>query len=168
MSKPNKPQNQQQSQGQSNTVQSSVFNKPKPAVQTLDQKRAEFVWKKMMQMQRNQGTLFDAYTKLSKGAGTLIMQNGLMPTLAFYGQKTKGSFSRAGGNEHAALLEDIFAWLQQQGLIKNAEFSAAMSEICAEKSSPEYRHITEETLAVIRWIRHFASALNVGNTQAGA
>lgn len=158
---------QNKNQNHSTVSQTSVVHKPKPAVQTLDQKRAEFIWKKMMQMQRNQGTLFDAYTKLSKGAGTLIMQNGLMPTLAFYGQKTKGSFSRAGGNEHAALLEDIFAWLQQQGLIKNAEFSAAMSEIC-QKSSPEYRQITEETLAVIRWIRHFASALNVGNTQVGA
>lgn len=145
----------------------SVQTRPKVAVQTLDQQRAQFIWQKMMLMQREQGTLFDAYTKLSKGAGTLIMQNGLMPTLAFYGQKTKGSFSRAGGNEHAALLNDIFAWLHQQKLIESTEFSAAMDHICT-KSSAEYRHITEETLAVIRWIRHFASALNVNQKSGGA
>lgn len=146
-------------------VNSTVQQKAKTPAQSLDQQRAKFIWGKIHNLPKDK--TFDAYTKLSKGAGTLIMQNGLMPTLAFYGQKSKGSSSRAGGNEHAALLDDILTWLKQQGLIKTAEFSAAMSEICAEKSSSEYRHITEETLAIIRWIRHFASALNVGNTQTG-
>lgn len=132
--------------------------------QSLDQQRAKFIWEKIHNLPKDK--TFDAYTKLSKGAGTLIMQNGLMPTLAFYGQKSKGSSSRAGGNEHAALLSDVLSWLKQQGLTNTVEFSAAMSEIC-QKSSSDYRQLTEETLAVIRWIRHFASALNVGNTQAG-
>ena len=145
-------------------VNSTVQQKAKTPAQSLDQQRAKFIWGKIHNLPKDK--TFDAYTKLSKGAGTLIMQNGLMPTLTFYGQKSKGSSSRAGGNEHAALLDDMLTWLKQQNLITKAELSAAMSEIC-QKSSPEYRHITEETLAVIRWIRHFASALNVGNTQTG-
>ncbi len=139
----------------------TVQQKAKPPLQTLDQQRADFIWKKMVLMQREQPAVFDPYTKLSKGAGTLIMQNGLMPTIAFYAQKSKGAYSRANGNEHFALLDDILAWSKQQNLVTTTNFANAMNEIC-QKSSSDYRHITEESLALIRWIRHFASALNTG------
>jgi len=139
----------------------TVQQKAKPPVQTLDQQRAAFIWQKMVTMQKSQLAVFDPYTKLSKGAGTLIMQNGLMPTLAFYAQKSKGAYSRANGNEHFALLDDILAWFKQQNLLTTTNPANAMSEIC-QKSSTDYRHITEESLALIRWIRHFASALNTG------
>ena len=87
------------------------------------------------------------------------MQNGLLPTLAFYGEKSGGAASLAGGAEHELLLGHILAWLNQQGLLSANNFKEAMSEL-VQKSSPQYRQITEETLALIRWIRHFASALN--------
>lgn len=131
----------------------------KKGVQTLDQKRAEAVWKLLAPLKQRLPKTFDAYTKLSKGAGTLIMQNGLLPTLAFYGEKSGGAASLAGGAEHELLLGHILAWLNQQGLLSANNFTGAMTEL-VQKSSPQYRQITEETLALIRWIRHFASALN--------
>ncbi|HMY00860.1 MAG TPA: type III-B CRISPR module-associated protein Cmr5 [Agitococcus sp.] len=127
--------------------------------QTLDQKRAAFVWQQLAPLKQRNPAVFDAYTKLSKGAGTLIMQNGLMPTLAFYGEKSKGSASLAGGQEHELLLAHLLAWLNQQQLLSTASFAPAMAALLT-KTSPEYRAITEECLALIRWIRHFASALN--------
>lgn len=152
---------QKQKHGSTVKTQVMVQQKAKPAIQTLDQQRAAFIWQKMMSMQSSQPSVFDSYTKLSKGAGTLIMQNGLMPTLAFYVQKSKGAYSRAKGDEHFALLDDILAWLSQQNLLTTTSPSDAMGELC-QKSSAEYRHITEESLALIRWIRQFASALNTG------
>lgn len=137
----------------------SVQTKPKALVQTLDQKRAEVVWKLLAPLKQRSTNTFDAYTKLSKGAGTLIMQNGLLPTLAFYGEKSGGAASLAGGEEHELLLGHILAWLNQQKLIEATTFKDAMNQL-VQKSSPQYRQITEETLALIRWIRHFASALN--------
>ena len=87
------------------------------------------------------------------------MQNGLMPTLAFYGEKSKGAASLAGGQEHELLLGHLLAWLNQQQLLSTVSFAPAMT-ILVTKTSPDYRAITEECLALIRWIRHFASALN--------
>jgi CRISPR/Cas system CMR-associated protein Cmr5 small subunit len=51
------------------------------------------------------------------------------------------------------------AQTQQQLLSTVSPFAPAMT-ILVTKTSPEYRAITEECLALIRWIRHFASALN--------
>jgi CRISPR type III-B/RAMP module-associated protein Cmr5 len=129
--------------------------------QTLDQKRAAFVWQQLSTLKQRSPAIFDAYTKLSKGAGTLIMQNGLMPTLAFYGEKSGGAASLANGEEHELLLGHLLAWVRQTQLLPTTvtTFQSAMAALVT-KTSPEYRAITEECLALIRWIRHFASALN--------
>lgn len=129
--------------------------------QTLDQKRAAFVWQQLEPLKRKNPAVFDAYTKLSKGAGTLIMQNGLMPTLAFYGEKSGGAASLQGGKEHELLLGHLLTWTRQAQLLPATvtDFQKAMAALVI-KTSPEYRAISEECLALIRWIRHFASALN--------
>lgn len=132
--------------------------KPVP-IKTLDQKRAEFVWNKLVGIKQRDPVTFDAYTKLCKGAGTLIMQNGLLPTLAFYGEKSGGAASLAKGKEHQFLLEHLLFWLKEQSLITDTTFKEAINNLIT-KTSPEYRTITEECLSLIRWIRHFASALN--------
>ena len=114
--------------------------------QTLDQKRAAFVWQQLAPLKQRSPAVFDAYTKLSKGAGTLIMQNGLMPTLAFYGEKSKGAASLAGGQEHELLLGHLLAWLKQQQLLSTVSFAPAMT-IFVIKTCPEYRVNTEECVA---------------------
>lgn len=126
---------------------------------TLDQERAEFIWKKIVELKQKSPAILDSYTKLSKGAGTLIMQNGLMPTLAFYGDKAGGAKSLGGGNEHDYLMTHLLSWLQRQKLITSTDFEGAMNTLVT-KTSADYRLITEESLALIRWIRQFASALN--------
>lgn len=127
--------------------------------QTLDQQRAAFAWDILPALKKRSPALFDAYTKLSKGAGTLIMQNGLMPTLAFYGDKSGGAASLAGGEEHELLLGHLLTWLNKRQYLQAPNFVSAMNGLVT-KTSSDYRAITEETLALLRWIRHFASALN--------
>lgn len=143
-------------------VNATVHTRPaqQHVSQSLDQQRAAFVWDRLTEARKIHPALFDPYTKLTKGAGTLIMQNGLMPTLAFYGDKAKGgAASRGQGNEHLQLLSHLLQWLEKQGLISGNSFEEAMNSLLT-KSSRDYRAITEECLALIRWIRHFASALN--------
>ena len=56
--------------------------------QTLDQKRAALAWGYATASRNLQGEMADKYRNLAKGAPALIMNSGLMPTLAFY--KSKG------------------------------------------------------------------------------
>ena len=114
---------------------------PKPS---LDQQRAAYAWKKV------QGYDSD-YTKLAKGAPALIMNNGLMQTLAFYADKDK--------NHHRALNQHLIDWLAPyltDKEVSNLPFKAMMDAL-QNADSQKYRKATEETLALLRWIRQFAA-----------
>lgn len=114
---------------------------PKPS---LDQQRAAYAWKKV------QGCT-DDYCKLAKGAPALIMNNGLMQTLAFYEDKK--------GGHHKALNQHIIDWLATfltGKEVSNLPFKIMMDALL-NADSQKYRKATEETLALLRWIRQFAA-----------
>jgi CRISPR-associated protein Cmr5 len=111
---------------------------------SLDQKRAAYAWQKV------QGQS-DDYGKLAKGAPALIMNNGLMQTLAFYQDKGKA--------HHIALNQHIIGWL---ALYLTGQENVAvpfdvMMKSLQEANSQKYRKVTEETLALLRWIRQFSA-----------
>jgi len=114
---------------------------PKPS---LDQRRAAYAWKKV------QGCGSE-YMKLAKGAPALIMNNGLMQTLAFYHDKK--------GDHHKALNQHIIDWLASYLTgqeVSDQPFKTLM-EALQNTNSQKYRYVTEETLALLRWIRQFAA-----------
>ena len=112
----------------------------------LEQERAAFAWKQAQEHWSSD------YTNLAKSAPALIMNNGLMQTLAFYKGKRK--------QHHSSLLDDICCWLAEQGFSNDnkAGFSEVMSFLHGTDSS-KYRRATEEALALLRWIRQFGPAL---------
>ncbi len=125
---------------------------------TLDQQRAQYAWEQINQVA--QQDLKD-YTSLAKGAPALIMNSGLMQTLAFL---------RAKGNpQHLALLGHLCRWLgrtlggtpvtDQDRFPPEAaaDFFTVMAALHAAPS-PLYLRATEEALALLRWIRQFADA----------
>ena len=118
-----------------------VTNTPKSS---LDQQRAAYAWQKV------QGQNSD-YTKLAKGAPALIMNNGLMQTLAYYADKNK--------SHHRSLNQHLIDWLaiyltgQENAPVP---FSLMMEQL-QKTNSQKYRKATEETLALLRWIRQFAA-----------
>ena len=115
---------------------------PKPS---LDQQRAAYAWKKV------QG-YGDDYTKLAKGAPALIMNNGLMQTLAYYQDKK--------GNHHKALNQHIIDWLWERRPCRDVGVAPTFENMMAElqaANSQQYRQATEEALALLRWIRQFAA-----------
>jgi len=113
---------------------------PKPS---LDQQRAAYAWSKV------QGCS-DEYSKLAKGAPALIMNNGLMQTLAYYEDKD---------TQHRLLNQHIIDWLAlyfTDKEVKNLSFATMMAALL-QADSQKYRKATEETLALLRWIRQFAA-----------
>jgi CRISPR-associated protein Cmr5 len=122
----------------------------------LGQRRAAYAWEKVQDCG-------EKYANIAKGAPALIMGNGLMQTLAFY----------QGKEEHHRLLnQHICEWLigrfREQGQIptsmksagsKQEELFSQVIRALAGAEPPLYRQATEEAMALLRWIRQFASAV---------
>jgi CRISPR-associated protein Cmr5 len=127
--------------------------------ESLDQERARFAW-------RQAGTQGDKYEKRAKGLPALIMQSGLMPVLAFLNEK--------GETHHNALRDDLCTWLQSRfpQQIKSAMFHDVMTALMGNQHGDAmvhahfYRMAAEEALAILRWIRQFASAAGGGDQGA--
>jgi CRISPR-associated protein Cmr5 len=127
--------------------------------QTLDQKRAEYAWEQVSQTAQNR--IITDYTREAKGAPVLIMGSGLMQTLAYLRTKDKP--------QHLALLGHLCRWLGltlggtpitgQEPFPRElaADFSNVMAALHAAPSSL-YLRATDESLALLRWIRQFADA----------
>ena len=122
--------------------------------QTLDQKRAKFAWDAARDASVRLKNFVD-YKKLAKGAPALIMGNGLMPAVAFY---------RSRGKDHATqLMQDILKWLSRVNASyeENApslSFDAAMQALQGADSIV-YMRLTDETLAMLKWLRQFADSV---------
>jgi CRISPR-associated protein Cmr5 len=115
--------------------------------QTLDQQRAQYAWGCA-----TMNATVDGYREMAKGAPALIMGNGLMPALAFYQ-------SRTGSNKKPAelILADVLGWLAKRQIVPN-EFQKAMTAFFGF-GSQNYMHATDETLAMLKWLRQFADAV---------
>ena len=116
---------------------------------TLEQKRAQFAWDFA-----KEGTALagDEYRNLAKAAPALIMNNGLMQTLAFYQDKNKP--------QHQALARHLRRWLSVRtgGPDHDVGFEPAMKAML-DFDPANYRQATDEALLILRWIRQFAAAL---------
>lgn len=123
--------------------------------QTLDQKRAKFAWDAARDANVRLKNFSD-YKNLAKGAPALIMGNGLMPAVAFY---------QSRGKDHAQqLMQDILKWLSRviAGYAENApnlSFDAAMQAM-QSADSIVYMRLTDETLAMLKWLRQFADSVS--------
>ena len=122
---------------------------PKPS---LDQQRAAYAWRKVHECNPSYKS---EYGKLAKSAPALIMNNGLMQTLAFYADKDKNDRD----NHHRALNKHIIDWLASYfAHQENATVPfEKMMDALLQADSQKYRKATEETLALLRWIRQFAA-----------
>lgn len=146
--------------------------------QTLDQKRAEYAWKAVSSVAKDlsgdkhkdaRKKLVSDYTNLAKSAPVLIMGSGLMQTLALLQAKGK-PVKPIGEQHHLLLLADLISWLApvlslsiaipQTPEETKAAFARTMDRLFGgkEADSQLYLRATDETLALLRWIRQFADA----------
>jgi len=121
----------------------------KTAPVTLEQQRAQFAWQCAQEGVQVAGA---EYRNLAKAAPALIMNNGLMQTLAFYQDKNKP--------QHQALARQLRRWLsvRNSGPDRDVGFEPVMKAML-EFAPAQYRQATDEALLILRWIRQFAAAL---------
>lgn len=126
--------------------------------QTLEQQRAADAW------QCAEGcpsAHIEAYTKLAKGLPALIMNSGLMQTLAFLEGK--------GGEHHAELSKHLRQWLAERfpktfpRETGNPNFAPFMQALM-QAEPPAFQQITAEALAWLRWARQIAPAVQQSNS----
>jgi CRISPR-associated protein Cmr5 len=122
--------------------------------QTLDQQRAALAWQYATSGMARHGK---EYKGLAKGAPALIMNSGLMPTLAFYNGK---------GQPAQHLLDNLICGMSQrlagqalkpgQGSLLFPKFM----EILQRGESRDYLRYTDEALELLKWIRQFVDAVD--------
>lgn len=123
--------------------------------QTLDQKRAALAWGYAKAGTANHPS---SYKNLAKGAAALIMNSGLMPTLAFYNGKDKAA---------QCLLDDLICGLSQringQSMLpgQGQQVFSHFMEMLQKIDSHEYLRYTNEALELLTWIRQFVDAVEL-------
>lgn len=120
----------------------------KPAM-TLEQQRSATAWR----FAQEGVALSDQYKDLAKATPALIMNNGLLQTLAFFEDKGKA--------HHLALAGHLRRWIMARagGSDKDIGFAAFMDIMLNKADSQQYRQATEEALLLLRWLRQFAAAV---------
>lgn len=123
---------------------------------TLDQQRASLAWQYATNSQKLPGELPDKYRNLAKGAPALIMNSGLMPTLAFYNSKSKAREVVA----ETALLADLMTGMIQRLAPQPAprDFASFMTML-QKCESRDYLRFTDEALELLKWLRQFVDAV---------
>lgn len=114
---------------------------------SIDQQRAAHAWQCASKRRGTAG-----YQELTEGAPALVMGSGLMASLAFWRSRKKEAAD--------ALLEDLLGWFAK-GQQPLAKFDTAMERL-VNASPRQYMELTDEALAVLRWLRQFAKALKEG------
>lgn len=124
----------------------SLKNTP-PVTMTLEQQRAQKAWSYAQEGVARS----EQYKDLAKATPALIMNNGLMQTLAFFEDK--------GKDHHQLLAKHLRCWLMSRagGSDKDPGFNTFM-EILLKADSAQYRQASEEALLLLRWLRQFAAA----------
>lgn len=121
--------------------------------QTLDQQRAALAWGYATAGMAQHGK---EYKGLAKGAPALIMNSGLMPTLAFYNGK---------GRAAQRLLDDLIRGLSQRlagqelRVGQGGQLFPKFMEMLQRGESRDYLRHTDEALELLKWIRQFVDAV---------
>ena len=116
--------------------------------QTLDQVRSSLAWEYAKKGMKEHGK---AYKSLAKGAPALIMNSGLMATLAFYKNKDKAALQ---------LLNDLCGGLVARRRPNPAPRDfAGLMDLLQKMPSSEYLGYTDESLEILKWIRQFVDAV---------
>ena len=129
--------------------------------QTLDQKRAALAWQYATAgMAQQYGK---EYKGLAKGAPALIMNSGLMPTLAFYSGK---------GRAAQQLLDDLIRGLshrlagQELKAGQGGQLFPKFMEMLQRGESRDYLRYPDEALELLKWIRQFVDAVDPAGAPA--
>jgi CRISPR-associated protein Cmr5 len=111
---------------------------------TLEQQRAQHAWSCV------KDGVDKGYVNVAKAMPQLVMNSGLMQTLAYMEQK-KG--------DHQKVAAQLRGWLNRRFRLANDDltFERLMDSLFSA-SSEDFRLYTAEALAWLKWLRQFAAA----------
>lgn len=119
------------------------------ARQTLEQRRAQDAWNKAERYE-------DGHVTLAKGLPALIMNSGLMQTMAFLHEKGGKRSQKHCGD----VARDLRAWLHRT-LDVPKDFEKFMEHLM-QADPGRFQAITSEAFAWLRWMRQMAAARKAG------
>ena len=121
----------------------------KQNIKDLEKQRAEFAYDCVEEVVNEYGKdskTANEYKSYVKKIPTLIQTNGLSATFAFMYSKKK---------TYEVIYKQVQTWLEERDFKINKEL---VKWIISQPSS-EYRHITNEVMALFIWLRRFAEGM---------
>ena len=94
---------------------------------------------------------------LAKALPALIMNSGLMQTMAFLHEKHKKDAGKRQ-NPHGELAKHLRSWLSERFSGKVREDFDGFMEDLMETNPRTYQDVTAEAMAWLRWMRQMAAA----------
>lgn len=127
-------------------------------IKKLEQGRAEFAYKCVKDAVEKLDDKKQEYRSNSRKIPTMILANGLGPTLAFIKAKEKN------GNAYEFLYSQIKNYFQSGNTtrIRMPSDKKDLTEWVISCNSKEYRFITQELLALLNWLKRFAEGMIEG------
>lgn len=113
---------------------------------TLEQQRAQDAWNQTAGQGKD-------YVNAAKSLPALIMNSGLLQTLAFCHEK---------GKHHELVATHLRTWLaKRNGMARDPDFDTFMGTLMKARPA-DFQAITTEAFAWLRWLRQMAPARNAG------
>ena len=132
----------------------------KGSIKTTVNQRAEFAYKCVRDIARDNADIAKKYKAYSKRLMAMIRINGLLATITFI--KGKGSSLDAEGKAYKRLYKDIGEWLKSTDCPVNSVYDTNkrdLMDIVVSLNSDEYRVTTKEIMEFVNWLRRFAKGM---------
>jgi CRISPR-associated protein Cmr5 len=116
---------------------------------TTEQRRAKAAWEQVNSLKDNE---IENFSTVADGAASLIQKVGFGQAMALWLSKKK---------KHKQLANFLAEWLLKDSHSNErakGKKGEELMETLLEKSSTEYRRLTNEAIAYLNWIKQFAKA----------
>lgn len=123
----------------------------KSQIRTIEQKRAEFAFKKVGEVKKK--NFSDKYKSHAKSLPMLIKTNGLGQTLAFIKSKDKA---------YENIYNHISEWIKEdpKQIINLDNNKGLLEELISENTDTyTYKAVTMEVLSFLNWLRRFVDSM---------
>lgn len=125
-------------------------------IRTLEQERAKYAWEQVKRV-KGDSKIEARYSSYVKKMPALILTNGLGNALAFtrskFGPESEEKL-RVDAKAYKLLYQHLNGWFSKQAQVNKD----ILDWIVNDASSLEVLRITEETIALLNWMKRFADA----------
>jgi len=121
---------------------------------TLAQQRSAFALEKIKNLKGDRVS----FSKLVPGLPAMILQNGFGQALSFLlakGTDKNGNIDTK--DKHIQAFDIMIKWLKEQKIIHETDHTKAITEL-SNMSQDKYLRAQEEALAVLEWVKRYATA----------